>query len=538
MSAPGHNSPPSPAEDRPRRALAWLTPSRDRLAGLSLSRAGLSLFGGNLFFAALGYAQVAMVAVVIGVSRQYDLYLLAWVLPELCLFGLGNILQMHMVPGLHRVEHGQDEQQYWRAVWALIIWVGGGQTLVLAAAGWAARPIVSLVAPTIGPAELDQAVFYFRLLLVTAWIMGLVKLLGNLHQAGHSLWLNALAQSAAPIMVLAVLWLRPDWGVWGLWLGVTVGAAIQALVLVPALVGWGLLRHPPAWHHPLIKDLGRNLLYLIFITVGLRMLLAGDRVLASTLEAGTVSVLRYAMFIILAAVSLGVMPLLSVFFNRLSYLASRADWDQSAELLLKALAIFWLPLLPLAVFLGLFAEPLVDIALGRGSFSADSVAQTGRVLRAFAPLLPLAGWYFVALAAHTTRRSYGWPFVLGVILPALNLGLGWLLASWAGMNGVALVTNLCLIVWVVLLLWRPVTQAGREKLLTLARDLGRAAAGPLLAGLVVWVLRAFQAAPIGLWSQVGFMALFAVLTLGAMFILNRRQLIGSLDFLRQCKVAK
>ena len=538
MSAPSPNPSPSPPGRGPGRALAWLTPSRDRLAGLSLSRAGLGLFGGNLFFAVLGYAQVAMVAVVIGVSRQYDLYLLAWMLPELCLFGLGNILQMHMVPGLHQVEHRDGQEQYWRATWALIIWVGGGLSLALAVAAWAAEPIVRLAAPLAAPDELARAALYFRLLLVTAWVMGLVKLLGNLHRAGHFLWLNALAQSAVPLMVLAVLWLRPDWGVWGLWLGVTAGAAVQALLLVPALVGWGLLRHRPAWRHPLIRDLGRNLVYLLFITVGLRMLLAGDRVLASTLEAGSVSVLRYALFIILAGVSLGVMPLLSVFFNRLSFLASRADWGECADLLLKALEIFWLPLLPLAVFLAIFAEPVVSIALGRGAFSAESVAHTARVLRAFAPLLPLAGWYFVALAAHTTRRSYAWPFVLGLALPALNLGLGWLLAPGAGMSGVAAVTNLCLVLWVALLLRRPLAQAGRERLARLGGDLGRAAAGPVMAGLAVWALRALWAGPVHLGAQAGFMALFAALTLGVMLLLNRRQVMDSLEYLRRCKVAK
>jgi hypothetical protein len=92
---------------------AWLVPQRDSVAGASLWSASKSLMAANLPFLLLAYGQVMVTGAVLGTHRGYDLYLLAWILPELVLFGVGNILQMHTIPALHAIEHDSGAEAYW-----------------------------------------------------------------------------------------------------------------------------------------------------------------------------------------------------------------------------------------------------------------------------------------------------------------------------------------------------------------------------------------------------------------------------------------
>jgi peptidoglycan biosynthesis protein MviN/MurJ (putative lipid II flippase) len=508
------------------------------VAGATLWSASKSLLAANLPFLLLAYGQVMVTGAVLGTRRAYDLYLLAWMLPELALFGVGNILQMHTIPALHAIEHDSGAEAYWQANWAVLIWFGGFSLAAALFCAAAAPMVFPKLFPTLNTGELEQTIFIFQALLVTMWVSVLVKILGNLHRASHSMWLTAASQSAVPLAVILWLWAAPGWGVWALWSGLTLGASIQAALLGPALCSWGLLKHRLRCTHPMFKDLARKLPILLVVAIGFRLLLAGDRLVAAQLAPGSVAVLRYAVFLLLAGLNLFTMPLLNVFFNRFSILAARGCWPERADLLLTAMEIFWLVLLPFSLLIGLFAAPLVTLVLGRGAIGPSDVERIAMTLRVFAPVLPLASWSFVTLAAYTSRRSYGYPCILGILLPGLNLVLGFWFSQWAGLAGIAAATGICLTLWAALLVWPLSTDLPRPRLGRFGRNLVRSSVGPLLAcGVVVAINRLFPAMD-GLLRAVALAGVYAALAGAGLYLFSRDHIGECLITLKAVRVGR
>ena len=492
----------------------------------------------NLPFLLLAYGQVMVTGAVLGTHRGYDLYLLAWILPELVLFGVGNILQMHTIPALHAIEHDSGAEAYWQANWAVLTWFGGFSLAAALLCAAAAPMVFPKLFPTLNAGELRQTIVIFQALLVTMWVSALVKILGNLHRASHSMWLTAASQSAVPLAVILWLWVAPSWGIWALWSGLTLGALIQAALLGPALCSWGLLKHRLRCTHPMFKDLVRKLPVLVVVAIGFRLLLAGNRLVAAQLAPGSVAVLRYAVFLLMAGLNVFTMPLLSVFFNRFSILAARGSWAERADLLLTAMEILWLVLLPFSLFLGLFATPLVTLVLGRGAIGPSDVERIAMTLRVFAPVLPLTSWCFVALSAHTSRRSYGYPCVLGILLPGLNLVLGFWLSRRAGLAGIAAATGISLTLWAALLVWPLAVDVARARLGRFSGNLLRSSVGPLLAcGIVGTIYRLFPAMD-GLPRAAALAGLYAALAGTGLYLFSRNHIGECLITLKAVRVGR
>jgi len=463
-----------------------LSPSKGTLAQSSLAGSSLRLSSTNLLFVALGTLQVLTVGTVLGTSRSYEIFLLAWMVPEWCLFGLGNVMQMFLTPGLLGIASRQGRGELAAAIWSVSVVVAAGLAGT-SGLGWLlARPILGLAAPGLEGAELELGVRVFRFLMLTAFALGLVKLLGSLHRAGHSLVIVSLAQSATPMAVIGLLLLAPQLGPWTLALGFTAGAVAQLALLLPAPLAWGDLR--PRWelYHPIVRELARSALPLLLATNGFRLVVLLDRAVASDLQPGDVAVLRYAFFFLMVVQGLVVMPLLSVGYNRLSTLAATGGRG-AVDVVLLLLGAVWLLVLPLAAIQVVFAHPLVELVLGRQAFGPEAVTRTAQTLTAYALTLPFAAGCLVAIQAFLSRRRYGFVCALALTFPAAGLGLNLGFGSRWGVWGVALATAVTMAAWLVALLLRLLPEAdpvARRRLLSL---LWRAL---LATALAVCVLRA------------------------------------------------
>lgn len=462
---------PPPASSRPWAAGVWaadlLRPSREALAGLSLGGSSLRLSAANLVFVLLSTLQVLVAGAVFGTSRRYELFLLAWLVPEWCLFGLGNVLQMHLTPALMEVAAGSGRGELRTAAsrlfLAALVFLGA-----VAGLGWMLAPwLVPVVAPGLGPSDLGETVRLFRWLLPTAAALGMVKLLGTLHRVNHSLVLVSLSQSVTPVLVAGLLLAAPRLGAWAFVLGFTGGALAQLALLLPAPIAWGDLRPDRRLYHPVMNELARATLPLLFATTGFRLVVFLDRVIASSLAPGDVAVLRYAFLFLVAAQGVLVLPVLSVGYNRLAQLAAVGARDQGRVVLLL-LEVLWLLVIPLTLAEVIFAEPLVQVLLERRAFGPEAVMRTAGVLAAYAPTLPFAVGFSVALQAFLSRRRVGFVAALAVAFPLAGVPLKVALGHAWGIYGVALGTPLVMAAWFLVLLvplLAAADQAARRRLL-------------------------------------------------------------------------
>ncbi len=428
-----------------------LRPSPSRLAALSMGGSSLRLAAVNLLFVVLSTLQVLIAGAVLGTTRRYESFLLAWMLPEWFLFGLGNVLQMHLTPALMEIAKREGEEGTRAAVsrvfLAILLTLGAAAAL----AAVLAPAIVGLFAGGLEPVARAETVRLFRWLLPAAVALGAIKLLATLHRVSHSLVLAALAQLATPVLVGALLLAAPRLGGWAFVLGFTAGAAVQLAVLLPAPVAWGHLRLERRLGHPLLADLARAAVPLLLATTGFRLLVLVDRTMAARLAPGDVAALRYAFLFLTAAQGVMVMPVLSVGYNRLAALAA-ARAHGSGNVVLLLLETLWLLTVPLTLAEVLLADPLVAALLARRAFGAEASLHTAAALAAYAPALPAAVGSFVALQAFLSRRRVALAAALSVLFPLASVPLKSALARAWGAPGVAFGTAVVMTVWLVVLL--------------------------------------------------------------------------------------
>ncbi len=490
----------------------------------SLAGSSARLSAANVAFVALSTLQVLVVGAVFGTGREYEIFVLAWMVPEWCLFGLGNVMQMHLTPALLQIGARQGAEEQRAATGSLLVWVSGLAAFACATGAVAAPSILRLVAPGITEAELPRAALLFRFLLLTAFAQSLVRLFSTLHRVGHSLVIGAVAQSATPLAAIALLTLARGLGIWALAIAFLFGVLVNLACLVPAPRSWGLLSPNVRRRHPVVDDLARSAFPLLVATTGFRLVVLLDRALASRLEPGGAALLRYALFFLLSVQSVLVMPFLNVGYNRLSALQAKGGRG-AAGVVLFLLQVLWLLVVPSTVALVAFAPSFVGVFLGRAAFDAESVKRTAEVLAAFAPALPFAVGYSIVLQAFLSRRSYSYVTALALVVPFASLGIKLAAGPRLGVRGLALATAVTMAVWFLALLFRLWPEASLEARRQLVRRVAwvLAAAGLAGAGLaVVWPFL-----PEGPFVRLlTGCALLGTFYVAGLLLLGRRQLVG------------
>lgn len=129
------------------------------------------------------------------------------------------------------------------------------------------------------------------------------------------------------------------------------------------------------------------------------------------------------------AISVAVMPALL-----------HASGDRFRYEVRSALSLQLALVLPVAVLLGLAAEPLVALAFGRGKFDQASIEATSEALRGMAFVIPALGVSALGTRAWTTRALPWVPAAASAAALAGNAALDALLVGPLGLFGLAVAT--------------------------------------------------------------------------------------------------
>jgi putative peptidoglycan lipid II flippase len=234
----------------------------------SLKRIALVVTYGTLLSKVGGLVRQLVIAAAFGVGAAYDAYNYAYVLPGFLLILLGGIngpFHSAMVSVLSR--RPREEGAHILAtlntmVSALLLLV----TIVLVLA---ADPLITLVGPGLSPELHRIAVVQLQVMAPMALLAGLIGLgFGSLN-AADEFWIPAISplmSSLALILGIGLLWWQagseistPAFALWGgvvLALSTLVGAFLQWLLQLPALIKQGLvqLRLAWDWRHPGVQE--------------------------------------------------------------------------------------------------------------------------------------------------------------------------------------------------------------------------------------------------------------------------------------------
>ncbi|ABI46527.1 murein biosynthesis integral membrane protein MurJ [Synechococcus sp. CC9311] len=408
----------------------------------SLKRIALVVTYGTLLSKVGGLVRQLVIAAAFGVGAAYDAYNYAYVLPGFLLILLGGIngpFHSAMVSVLSR--RPREEGAHILAtlntmVSALLLVL----TIVLVLA---ADPLITLVGPGLSPELHRIAAVQLQVMAPMALLAGLIGLgFGSLN-AADEFWIPAISplmSSLALIVGIGLLWWQagseistPALALWGgvvLALSTLVGAFLQWLLQLPALMKQGLvqLRLAWDWRHPGVQEVWQVMGPATLSSGMLQINVFTDLFFASGLL-GAAAGLGYANLLVQTPLGLISNALLVPLLPTFSRLTAAQDRPELIARIRQGLMLSTASMLPLgALFLAL-ASPIVALVYERGAFNQGAVELVTGLLMAYGLGMPaylgrdVLVRVFYALGDGTT------PFRLSVIGIGLNVVFDWALVG-------------------------------------------------------------------------------------------------------------
>lgn len=425
-----------------------------RLGGKSISRAAVLVTGLTAVSTLLGFLRDVVIAAVFGAGAELDAYLVAQGLMNIVLGLVAYAMARSAIPVVSREaaaeENGCRGHTGFDVAFTLSMVVLGVGGIVM---GIFAGPVTSLLAPGFDDGETATAATLTRIVLIATVLVAGTDLLAALAQShGRFAWASLQGVPFNLIMIAAAGLFGPRYGITALAVGFVVGSAARLLLQLPPLRSLGTRVRPRLQ----LKDPGFREIavlvppMLVGSAVGNVNTLV-DRAVGSTLEEGAITALSYGWRLVNLPEQLLIASLLVPLYPAIS--ASVRNLPELRRLVNRGLSVTVTILVPLCVVLAVAAEPLVEVAFGRGAFSPEDIQDTATAVLWYTPALLALGCRQVVVSTAYALGDAKAPVVVSVIAMVVNVVGDILLAPIMGIAGIALATSASLALAAVANAW-------------------------------------------------------------------------------------
>ncbi len=406
----------------------------------------------------LAIGRQIVVAQTFGTSGEYDAFVAAFRLPDI-LFMLisGGALGTVLIPILSERITLKDPKD--PAGWHLASSVLNILLLVVICISIPlailALPIVEwFIAPGF-PAETQAlTASLMRMTLISTIIFSVSSLAGAvLHTRQHFLF-----PAIAPLIynlgiMFGALFLASSLGVYGLIVGVILGAIGHLLIQVPALIRQGIKYYPvfnwgdrDLWH--VGKLMGPRVLNIAVIQINFIVMFN----LASYLDAGSVSALDYGWDLMQMPQTIIGSAIGIVLFPTLSELAARDDIATLRHTMAQTLRIMLALSIPAMVGLIVLGRPIIQVMFERGQFGPESTALVYQSLQFWALGLIAHSALEVVNRVFYAQKDTVTPLLSSIVSMFINIGLALALYQSLLAGGLALSNAVAVTVEVLIML--------------------------------------------------------------------------------------
>ena len=391
-----------------------------------------------------GLFKDVVVASRFGTSWEMDAFLVAFTIPTIVISWLESPVRAGFIPHFTERLENKSESVAWRdagvffgdflALVTAIVLVG------IVAAPW----IVRAVAPGFAPQTSALSVSLTRIMFAATAFTAIAGILSNLF---HCYKVFVIPGLGAPtnnfVLILAALFLTAPFGIRGLAYGVVLGSAAQALVQLPIAI-----RHRQDFklrldfRDPMFLGVMRLAAPLLIGMAGAKLDDVVDRMFASTLSAGSISALSYAIRLIDIPREVLVFAFSTVLLPYFSSLAIKNDLGELGDKLMTSMRVAFYVLFPISVAMAVMGGPLVRLLFQRGEFDETSVRFTVSALLLYTPTVWALGLTSIMISAFVAVRDTKTPVIAGFVRLGVKIALIALLVKAFQHAGVALSTSI------------------------------------------------------------------------------------------------
>ena len=376
------------------------------------------LLGGFAFLSQLlGLVRDRMLANIVGAGPMLDIYYAAFRIPDFLYLSIASLASVTvLMPFLmDRINNSSNEKarSFLNNVFSAYLIFMVVVSLIIAIF----MPyIVRYIVPGFDESQISLLITTSRIMLLSPILIGLSNLIGTVTQ----LFRNFLVFSLSPVfynvgILLGVIFLYPKLGVYGLSIGVVVGALMHFLIQVPVVIkhkffprfiikiNWNEILHIIKISAPRTLTLSCNSLAFIFLIA-----------MASTLKEGSISLFTFAynlqsvpVGIIGISYSVAAFPILVKSFS----IKDINNFIKQIVLTARQI-IFWsLPALTLLIVL---RAQIVRVILGSGAFSWSDTRLTAAAVSLFVVSLVSQGLVLLFVRGYYAAGNTKKPLFVNV----------------------------------------------------------------------------------------------------------------------------
>jgi putative peptidoglycan lipid II flippase len=419
-------------------------------------RATLVVGLGFLAATLTGFFRQIALARLLGVSRQADIYLVAFAVPEFFFIALPIILSPAFLPIFSKLRQAEGDAQAWQFAKTVLKILLLSLIALTFLAALLIPILLTLISPGFTSAEREQALALFFPMLPGILFMGIATLIAVILQVYRRFLQSVIITSIYNLVFIISLFILPfSQAVTQASWAVTFGAGAALLCVLP--FWWRQIRVNVASNVQVSRSHVKDWEYFtiqLILGYGIHhMILFVDRAMATMLSPGSVAALSYADHLTLVIGQLSGLAVSTVLFPGLAEKVVSGDLKSAGQELADALTLVFQIALPATAGLILLRTPIVQVLFEHGAFDAQATSLVS------APIL----WYSIAVLADAlcqplwrvvyVKRS-GWTVVaINGLQTTIRLVCNFLLIPWLGYIGLALSATIGLTVQVFALAW-------------------------------------------------------------------------------------
>ncbi|WP_349728705.1 murein biosynthesis integral membrane protein MurJ [Peribacillus frigoritolerans] len=439
----------------------------------------------------LGFGRESIIAAYFGASSLADVFFVASLIPTILFTALGSGLQAGVIPIYleKKADNPVKADEFISVLGSFFMLVAGVLTI---ACMIFIKPLVMLTAPGFSESELALTESLTRIMLPSLLFFTLSYMATGVLNANKRFILPALTSTAQNTVIIAatVLFAAP-FGIEGLAWGFLFGAASQFLIQYPSLKKYGI--RPIVAFLPHKRQIVQTLYTfypIIIAALAIQLNSVVDRIIATSLETGSVSALNYANRLLWLPLSIVLTPLITVLYPSI---VERAliNYRSFLNLTLKGVKSLLFLAIPFMVVMLISGNSLITLAFQRGAFDASATEVTYRAFifySAYLPFFALRDYLMNAFYALKKTKVAMYSCLVAVLL---NVLLSWVLSRFLGVGGIALASGISMLLQSLYLfgyLWLKTERTDKAAFTDVFQESSKLAIiGIIIYGLALWI---------------------------------------------------
>lgn len=420
-----------------------------------ITRAAALLVALTAISQSLGFVRDAVIAAVFGAGATVDAYLVAQGVMNLVLALFAGAVARAIVPPVSRAADSDDPERAHRTVQTtltvtVLVLLAGSVVMFVAA-----ETVVAVLAPGFDRDTRELAAALTRIVLGATIFIAVTDLLAAAAQS-HGRFFHSGVQGVPfnLAMIAAAVWFGPRYGVEALAIGFVVGSALRMLVQFPAVRAVGLrLRPRLALRDADMREVLRLTPPLLLGSAVVNVNTLVDRAIGSGQGEGVIAALSFGWRIVTLVDSLLVVTVVAALYPAFSAVGAEANRATLRSLVGRALSVMLVLLMPVVALLIVAAQPMVQLAYGRGDFDTRAVTMTATAVAFYAVSAVGIAVRSIASRACFAVGDSRTPVLVAVVSMVVNVVGDLTLGVAYGIPGLAVSTSLSLVVGASLLVY-------------------------------------------------------------------------------------